>query len=76
MASALRLSGRDTERVEEALDPRPVHVDRERAWEALLRDKKRSGEAINLVLLGDDGPYVEARSPDEVRAALYTLTAQ
>ena len=29
--------------------------------------------AINLVLLGDDGPYVEARPADEVRAALYTL---
>ena len=48
-------------------------VDRDRAWEALLRDKKRSGGAINLVLLGDSGPYLEARSPDEVRAALDTL---
>ena len=51
----------------------PCEVDRERAWAALLRDKKRSGETINLVLLGDDGPYVDARSPDEVRAALDTL---
>jgi len=50
-----------------------VHVDRERAWAALLRDKKRSGETINLVLLGEDGPYLDARSPDEVRAALDTL---
>jgi hypothetical protein len=27
------------------------------------------------VLLGDDGPYVAARSPEEVRAALDTLIA-
>jgi hypothetical protein len=27
------------------------------------------------VLLGDGGPYVEARPPDEVRAALDTLLA-
>jgi shikimate kinase/3-dehydroquinate synthase len=75
LLAALRLSGRDTARVEEELDPRPVAVDRERAWQALLRDKKRSGGDINLVLLGDDGPRVEARSEGEVRAALYTLTA-
>jgi 3-dehydroquinate synthetase len=55
------------------LDPQPVQVDRDRAWEALQRDKKRTGDDINLVLLGDDGPYVEARSADEVRAALDTL---
>jgi shikimate kinase / 3-dehydroquinate synthase len=75
LLAALRLSGRDTAPVVDALDPQPVHVDRERAWQALQRDKKRTGEDINLVLLGDDGPYVEARSGDEVRAALYTLIA-
>ncbi|HEY7397898.1 MAG TPA: bifunctional shikimate kinase/3-dehydroquinate synthase [Gaiellaceae bacterium] len=73
LLAALRLSGRDTAPVESALDPRPVRVDRERAWEALLRDKKRSGGEINLVLLGDDGPTVEARPADEVRAALDSL---
>jgi 3-dehydroquinate synthetase len=73
LVAALRLSGRDTAPVTDALDPQPVQVDRDRAWEALLRDKKRTAGAINLVLLGDDGPYVEARSPDEVRAALDTL---
>src|SRR6266487_4520979 len=52
LLAALRLSGRDTKPVEEALDPQPVAVDRGRAWEALLRDKKRSRDAINLVLLG------------------------
>ena len=48
---------------------------RERAWQALLRDKKRAGASINLVLLGDDGPVVESRPADEVRAALDTLIA-
>jgi shikimate kinase / 3-dehydroquinate synthase len=75
LLAALRLSGRDDAPVRKALDPQPVRVDRERAWAALLRDKKRSGEDINLVLLGDDGPYVAARSPEEVRAALDTLIA-
>ncbi len=75
LLAALRLSGRDTAHVEQVLDPDPVTVDRERAWEALQRDKKRTGEAINLVLLGDDGPFVEARPPDEVRAALDSLIA-
>jgi shikimate kinase / 3-dehydroquinate synthase len=73
LLAALRLSGRDTAPVTEALDPQPVRVDRNRAWEALQRDKKRTGDDINLVLLGDNGPYVEARSADEVRAALDTL---
>jgi shikimate kinase/3-dehydroquinate synthase len=73
LLAALRLSGRDTAPVTDALDPQPVRVDRDRAWDALQRDKKRTGDAINLVLVGDDGPYVEARSPDEVRAALDTL---
>jgi len=73
LLAALRLSGRDTAPVIETLDPQPVQVDRDRAWEALQRDKKRTGDEINLVLLGEDGPYVEARSPDEVRAALDTL---
>ena len=75
LLAALRLSGRDPQPVVDALDPQPVAVDRERAWEALQRDKKRSGETINLVLLGDDGPYVEARPADDVRAALDTLLA-
>jgi shikimate kinase/3-dehydroquinate synthase len=75
LLAALRLSGRDTETVERELDPKPVEVDRDRAWEALLRDKKRTGEAINLVLLGDGGPRVEARPADAVRAALDTLIA-
>ena len=75
LLAALELSGRDTSVVVDALDPQPVAVDRDRAWDALLRDKKRSGGRINLVLLGDDGPVVEARGEDEVRAALDGLIA-
>jgi 3-dehydroquinate synthetase len=75
LLAALRLSGRATDEVERRLDPRPVRVDRERAWAALQRDKKRSGGAINVVLLGDDGPRVEPREPDEVRRELERLIA-
>jgi 3-dehydroquinate synthetase len=75
LLAALRLSDRDTTTVVRELDPRPVAVDRDRAWEALLRDKKRAGETINLVLLGEDGPRVEARPATEVRAALDSLIA-
>jgi shikimate kinase / 3-dehydroquinate synthase len=75
LLAALRLSGRDPAPVVDALDPQPVAADRERAWEALLRDKKRSGDQINLVLLGDGGPVVEPRPADEVRAALDSLIA-
>ena len=67
LLAALRLSGRPTDVVEEVLAPEPVRVDRERAWDALLRDKKG---ALNLVLLGDEGGYVtaRARSGREARA--------
>ena len=50
--------------VEEVLAPKPVRVDRERAWEALLRDKKGR---LRIVLLGDDGPH-EARAARGRRA--------
>lgn len=73
LLAALRLSGRDTAEVERELEPRPVHVDPERAWQALLRDKKRTGDAINLVLLGDGGPLVEPRPAAEVRRELERL---
>jgi shikimate kinase/3-dehydroquinate synthase len=73
LLAALRLSGRDTAAVERELDPTPVRVDPERAWQALLRDKKRSGDAINLVLLGEGGPCVEERPAAEVRRELERL---
>jgi shikimate kinase/3-dehydroquinate synthase len=75
LLAALRISGRDTAEVERELSPEPVHVDPDRAWQALLRDKKRTGDAINLVLLGDDGPYVEPRPAAEVRRELERLIA-
>ena len=43
LLAALRISGRDTAEVERELEPQPVEVDPERAWQALLRDKKRDG---------------------------------
>ena len=73
LLAALRMSGRDTGEVERELAPEPVRVDPERAWQALLRDKKRTGDAINLVLLGDSGPYVEARPAEDVRRELERL---
>jgi hypothetical protein len=58
--------------VEEVLGPEPVRVDRDRAWDALLRDKKG---ALNLVLLGDDGGFVTEMPEAEVRRALDQLIA-
>jgi 3-dehydroquinate synthetase len=71
LLAALRLSGRPTDVVEHLLSPKPVRVDRERAWAALQRDKKRG-----LVLLGDDGAAWDVQLPDEdVRRALDELIA-
>ncbi len=75
LLAALRLSGRETADVERELAPQPVTVDPERAWEALLRDKKRTGDAINIVVLGDDGPRVEERPAPDVRRELERLIA-
>jgi 3-dehydroquinate synthetase len=73
LLAALELSGRDPAPVVEALAPQPAKVDAERAWQALLRDKKRERGEIMLVLLGEDGPVVEPRDADVVRAALERL---
>jgi 3-dehydroquinate synthetase len=70
LLAALRLSGRPTDVVEGVLAPQPVRVDRERAWDALLRDKKG---ALNLVLLGDDGGYVTQVPEPDVKRALDEL---
>jgi shikimate kinase/3-dehydroquinate synthase len=72
LLAALRLSGKPTDVVEDVLAPQPVRLDRDRAWEALLRDKK--GE-LNLVLLGDDGGYVSQVPEADVRRALDELIA-
>jgi 3-dehydroquinate synthetase/shikimate kinase len=70
LLAALRLSGRDTEPVEEVLSPKRVSVDRDRAWQALLRDKKGR---LRIVLLGDDGPHEEELPESDVRTALNEL---
>jgi hypothetical protein len=57
--------------VETTLEPRPVRVDRDRAWAALGRDKK-----TGLVLLGDDGPRWDVQVPrEDVRRELDRLIA-
>jgi shikimate kinase/3-dehydroquinate synthase len=76
LLAALRLSGRDIGQVEEILRPKPVRVDRERAWEAMQRDKKAVGGELRLVLLGDDGPRWDVPVPaDDVRRELERLIA-
>ena len=71
LLAAMRLSGRDPGIVESVLEPKPVRVDRERAWAALGRDKKRG-----LVLLDDSGPRWNVDVPDhDVRRALDELIA-
>jgi shikimate kinase / 3-dehydroquinate synthase len=72
LLAAMRLSGRPTDVVEEVLAPQPVRVDRERAWDALLRDKKG---ALNLVLLGDDGGFITQVPEADVKRALDELIA-
>jgi shikimate kinase / 3-dehydroquinate synthase len=74
LKAALKLSGRDTAVVDELLQPKPVRVDRELAWEAMHRDKKNVGGELRLVLLGDDGPQWDVAVPaDDVRRALDEL---
>ncbi|HEU5404796.1 MAG TPA: bifunctional shikimate kinase/3-dehydroquinate synthase [Gaiellaceae bacterium] len=76
LLAALRLSGRDTDVVEELLRPQPARVDRERAWEAMQRDKKARGGELRLVLLDDDGPRTDVAVPEEdVRRELDRLIA-
>jgi 3-dehydroquinate synthetase len=73
LTGALRLSGIE---VPDVLDPAPARVDRERAWEALQRDKKMRDGKIRLVLLEDIGsPVVREVDPAEVRVALDELIA-
>ena len=77
LLAALRLSGVDEEPVRRLLDPRPVRVDRERAWAALQRDKKARDGAVRLVLLDAPGrPRWGVEVPQaDVRAALDALIA-
>jgi shikimate kinase/3-dehydroquinate synthase len=75
LLAAARLSGNDKAAavVADVLRPRPVAVDRDRAWEALLRDKKGR---LRLVLLPRAGePVVEEVPEADVRRALAELVA-
>jgi shikimate kinase/3-dehydroquinate synthase len=74
LLAALRLSGLETDAVEEVLAPQPAYVDRELAWEALQRDKK-GGRLVLLDAVGK--PRFDAEVPEEqVRAALDRLIAE
>jgi shikimate kinase / 3-dehydroquinate synthase len=75
LLAALRLSGRPTDVVEQTLAPEPVRVDRERAWQALTRDKKASGGRLRVVLLADDGARTQPVPEADVRRALDELIA-
>jgi 3-dehydroquinate synthetase len=76
LLAALRLSGRETGVVEEVLRPQRVRVDRERAWQAMRRDKKARDGELRLVLLGDDGPRWNVPVPEaDVRRELDRLIA-
>jgi 3-dehydroquinate synthetase len=76
LLAALRLSGRETRVVEEVLQPKRVRVDRDRAWQAMHRDKKARGGELRLALLGDDGPRWNVAVPEEdVRRELDRLIA-
>jgi 3-dehydroquinate synthetase len=75
LLAALKLSGKPTEAVEQILAPRAVRADRERAWTALQRDKKSTGDELMLVLLGEDGGYTAPVPAADVRRALDELIA-
>jgi 3-dehydroquinate synthetase/shikimate kinase len=76
LLAALRLSGKDISQVEEILQPKPVRVDREKAWAALQRDKKVVAGELRLVLLGDNGPRWDVAVPaEDVRRELDALIA-
>jgi shikimate kinase / 3-dehydroquinate synthase len=76
LLAALRLSGRDTEVVENVLKPQAARVDRERAWAAMRRDKKARDGEIRLVLLGASGPEHGVVLPEaDVRRELDRLIA-
>jgi 3-dehydroquinate synthetase len=73
LRAALGLSGRDPAPVNDVLEPQPVRVDREAAWQALLRDKKGR---MRVILLGDDGAFETELDERDVRRALDELIAE
>ena len=79
LVAALRLSGLEpeAEEVRSLFDTSPVGVDRQAAWEALLRDKKSAGGRVQVVLLEAPGkPLIGVElSERDVRGALDILIA-
>jgi len=76
LVAALRLSARDIDQVKELLRPQRVKVDRDKAWEAMQRDKKAFGGELRLVLLEEAGPVWDVPVPPaDVRRALDELIA-
>jgi shikimate kinase/3-dehydroquinate synthase len=79
LLAALRLSGNQAgvDTVRSELDPQPVALDRDTAWAALQRDKKRAGGTVRLVLLPRNGqPEWGAELPEgDVRRELDRLIA-
>ena len=80
LLAALRLSSADggvLETIEHVLEPRPVRVDRDKAWQALKRDKKTAAGTVKLVLLSQPGkPAWGVEVPErDVRRALDELIA-
>ncbi|HUF01744.1 MAG TPA: bifunctional shikimate kinase/3-dehydroquinate synthase [Gaiellaceae bacterium] len=77
LLAALRLSGLDelAHEVQELLHAEPVTVDREHAWAALTRDKKRRNGRVQLVLLESPGaPRLDVEIPEgDLRRALAAL---
>ena len=69
LLAALRLSGLDTDAVEEVLAPQPVRVNRDAAWAALARDKKSVNGTPRLVLLEAPGRPVTGVELPEQRGA-------
>jgi 3-dehydroquinate synthetase len=74
LLAALRLSGLETGVVEEILQPRPVRVDPDAAWNALKRDKK--GEGVFVLLEEPGRPKVTTLSDADARRALESLIAK
>jgi hypothetical protein len=55
------------------LHPEPARVDRERAWEALQRDKKGP---LRVILVSDEGGFETELPEVDLRAALDSLIAR
>jgi shikimate kinase/3-dehydroquinate synthase len=74
LLAALRISGVETDAVEDVLAPKAAHVDRELAWQSLQRDKK-GGRFVLLDAAGRPRIDVEVTA-EQARAELDRLIAE